>query len=113
MSSRSRALIEQSRALIQTSRRTVAQARRRVLRIIRGGSTVLADPGTTHQQLEAPRVFAGPSAGQTRCALCGKNVPRGAPEYELVWSTVTVVLDRACFAMWQTALDRTGHARRF
>jgi hypothetical protein len=96
---------------IETSRRTLAQARRRALWIIRSAFRMLADLRPTPRRLEIPRVFAGPSDGRTRCALCGKNVPKGAPEYELEWS-VTVVIDRACFAMWQTALDRSGHAAR-
>jgi CRISPR/Cas system-associated protein Cas10 (large subunit of type III CRISPR-Cas system) len=50
---------------------------------------------------EAPRIYAGPSAGGNTCAVCGRNITPGATEYEAEFSTGVFVLDRACFVLWQ------------
>jgi hypothetical protein len=105
----SSALIQQSRGLIDASRRLVGQARRRVLRVIRGGSTALAEPAArrparrTTPQNDPPRIWAGPADGRTRCSVCGKDIPGGSPEYEVVAGGETLLLDRACFVAWHNA----------
>lgn len=101
MGGRDRTFIEQSRALIAASRKRIDQARRRVLFVIRGGSTALAELVSPATPAAIPRVFAGPASGNTRCSACGMTIPKGAPEYEVVLSSKTMVLHRVCFVAWE------------
>ena len=50
---------------------------------------------------ERPSVYAGPGMNGT-CDACGKDILLGATEYEVVFSAVSIRLDRKCFMLWQT-----------
>ena len=56
---------------------------------------------------EIPRIYAGASMLTTSCDLCRKSIPRGANEYEVEFTALTVRLDRACFELWQDEVFRT------
>jgi len=107
MGARHRTLIEQSRALIAASRKRIDQTRRRIIFAMQGGSAVVEPPPARRPVVEPAsasprsgeilRIFAGPASGDTPCSACGVVIPKGAPEYELVSSAQTILLDRACF----------------
>lgn len=49
-----------------------------------------------------PTVFAGPGMGTTACTVCRREITGGTTEYEMVFESRVIILDRKCFALWQT-----------
>ena len=47
-------------------------------------------------------VYGGTSSGHRKCDVCQQDIPQGSCEYELDFQGVRVMLDRPCFAVWQS-----------
>lgn len=114
---RSQAVIARSAQRIELTLTLIKGSQRRLLSVIRGGA--LADEPSNRDYIrdrvrrfippptwKAPTVDAGPGLGHRNCAVCGRAILRGATEYELHFESVTVTLDRLCFALWQSEVAR-------
>ena len=53
---------------------------------------------------EDPRIYAGYNAARRACDVCGREIVKGAHEYEIAFSALTFTLDRDCFGFWQAEL---------
>lgn len=75
-------------------------------RAIRGGST--GDSENVRQRItdlvnklaETPKVFASYAVTAEPCAMCGGRDDAGRVEYEIMFSSVSLRLDRDCYAIW-------------
>jgi len=104
-------------ARIAISRAEIETARRRRWRTIRGGSGPDADVTPMHLRArvrllvnphEIPTIATGSCIEPKPCDICGRRMPAGCTEYEVGFSTLTVRIDAACFALWQEEMLRTA-----
>jgi len=112
-------LIASSKDLIFTAleriRRTqqrVSDTQRRVIPPVCGGSGGNGS-GDSSRHLRSliatlpkgsPTIYAGPSDGHAHCDVCGNPIERGVVEYEADFDGLVLVLDRTCFALWQSEI---------
>lgn len=114
---RGHAVMARSAQRIELTLTLIKRSQRRLLSVIRGGA--LADEPSNMDYIrdrvrrfipppawKVPTVYAGPSMGHRSCAICGRAILRGASEYELQFESVTLTLDRVCFALWQSEVAR-------
>ena len=118
---RSAATVSESMARIAISRANIEAARRRRWCTIRGGSGPDANGAAVHLRArvrllvnphEIPRIAAGFCIEPKACDICGRRMPAGSTEYEVGFSTLTVRIDAACFALWQEEMLRTAKRRK-
>jgi hypothetical protein len=106
----SKRALEHAQCLEAHARELVLTYRADRVRPISGGSSEPPWPPRDHLRArlrflvnahDVPSIFAGYATDNGACDICGKVIVRGALEYEIAFSTLTFVLDRRCFALWQ------------
>ena len=115
---RSRASIASSIVHMRSTKARIERSLRLVLYPIGGGSDVPEAQDVRQRVLQfiarlpngKPRVYAGPSQGGQQCDLCHRDILLGASEYEVEFHPVVFRLDRNCFALWQTEVERKRQA---
>ena len=117
---RNRASIASSMARMRSTEARIERSLHLLLYPVRGGSNDQHDSQDVRQRVlqfiarlpnGKPRVYAGPSKGGMKCDLCRRDILLGASEYEVDFDPVAFRLDRNCFALWHTEVERKKQAQ--
>jgi hypothetical protein len=107
---RSRNAINRSAARMRTSEALIFASQRRLVPELRGSALAEESSEPLRKRVREvmatvsgiPTVFAGPGMGTTACTVCRREITGGTTEYEMVFESRVIILDRKCFALWQT-----------